>query len=188
MAFVKHVRIPRVTTAFREDEILLLKQHYHKQTHEVYKIIIYVNAWRKHFKGKLYVELYFDYESRRIGFVPLDEPTADAYKLTGKNARSFACKKFFLENDIHVGETGYMRCLLQYDGEYLTASVDPRKVLGHDCHGYTSKINRAEEIAQRLSEDTGFSGDNLKETVKLPTPANYDELAPKRRGRPAMAR
>lgn len=190
MSFIKHKRFPRVSTEFRSDEILFSIQTYqHKGIpRKVYKIIIYSSAWRKHFKSKKFVELFFDAQRQLVGFLPLDEPSEDAYALNGKTAKSFSCKRFFLDNDIRVGESGHMRCKLRQEEDYLVASVDPKYVLGFDCHGTHLKNRRAEEIAGRLNTDTGFTGKNVVAALKaVPSEQEVaeDSKEPKRRGRPA---
>lgn len=137
MGFIKHHRKRIKAGMFREDEVMLSNASYSSnKEYRYYKIVIYAAAHKKHFKGMKHVELYFDYEKRLIGFAPMAEESEDSYILTGASGnKSFSCKTFFLENDIDVGPTGFMRCKLHYDDGYLVCSVDPKLSLGFDSYG-----------------------------------------------------
>lgn len=53
------------------------------------------------------VELYFDPETKKVGILPIDEPTADSFKIQGKTTKMIVAKKFLNRFQIPVEDRRY---------------------------------------------------------------------------------
>lgn len=54
-----------------------------------------------------YVELYFDPESKKVGILPLNEPSLDAFKIQGKTTKMVVAKKFLNRFQIPIEDRRY---------------------------------------------------------------------------------
>ncbi|HBE80574.1 MAG TPA: hypothetical protein DDW65_22735 [Firmicutes bacterium] len=71
------------------------------------RFAFYKPVVEKHLQNIDYVELYFDPETKKVGILPLDEPTADCFKIQGRTTKMIVAKKFLNRFQIAVEDRRY---------------------------------------------------------------------------------
>jgi hypothetical protein len=71
------------------------------------RFAFYKPVVENHLKNFNYVELYFDPEANKIGILPVNELTNDAFKIQGKTTKMVIAKKFLNRFKIPVEDRRY---------------------------------------------------------------------------------
>lgn len=71
------------------------------------RFAFYKPVVEKHFHDANYVELYFDPGAKKVGILPLTEPTADSFRIQGKTTKMIVAKKFLNHFQIPIEDRRY---------------------------------------------------------------------------------
>jgi hypothetical protein len=74
----------------------------HKGRFAFYKPVV-----EKYLQDSAYVELFFDPEAKKVGILPVPEPSVDAFKIQGKTTKMIVAKKFLNRFEIPVEDKRY---------------------------------------------------------------------------------
>lgn len=71
------------------------------------RIAFYKPVVENYLKDSDFVELFFDPDTKKIGIMPVDEPTFDSFKIQGKTTKMVIAKKFLNRFKIPVEDRRY---------------------------------------------------------------------------------
>ncbi len=71
------------------------------------RFAFYKPVVEKFFEKAEYVELYYDPETKKIGVLPLTEPSPDCFKIQGRTTKMIVAKKFLNRFQIQIEDRRY---------------------------------------------------------------------------------
>jgi hypothetical protein len=71
------------------------------------RFAFYKPVVEKYLQNINHLELYFDPETKKVGILPLSEPTSDSFKIQGKTTKMIVAKKFLNRFQISVEDRRY---------------------------------------------------------------------------------
>lgn len=71
------------------------------------RFAFYKPVVEKHFQNATWVELYFDPNTKKVGILPLNEPTSDSFRIQGKTTKMIVAKKFLNHFQISIEDRRY---------------------------------------------------------------------------------
>lgn len=71
------------------------------------RFVFYKPIIQKYFSDHHYVDLYYDPETRKMGIMPLKDPSTDSFKIQGKTTKMVIAKKFMNRFQITVEDKRY---------------------------------------------------------------------------------
>ena len=71
------------------------------------RFAFYKPVVERYFSDVSFVELYFDPEVRKMGILPVTEPTPDAFKIQGQTTKMVVAKKFLNRFQIPIEDKRY---------------------------------------------------------------------------------
>ncbi len=71
------------------------------------RFAFYKPVVEKYLHDSNYVELFFDPEAKKVGILPVQEPSVDAFKVQGKTTKMIVAKKFLNRFQIPVEDKRY---------------------------------------------------------------------------------
>jgi hypothetical protein len=71
------------------------------------RFAFYKPVVEKYLQDSSYVELFFDPDAKKVGILPVQEPSVDAFKIQGKTTKMIVAKKFLNRFQIPVEDKRY---------------------------------------------------------------------------------
>jgi hypothetical protein len=71
------------------------------------RFAFYKPVVEKYFQNANYVELFFDPNEKKLGILPVAEPTADSFRIQGKTTKMIVAKRFLNHFQISIEDRRY---------------------------------------------------------------------------------